>query len=309
MNDIQDKLTSLTRDELNMVARKLRIRGYRKKALEILRTDICSLDDGRIRRALSLSWWDRHQSIIGYVGVLASVVALLLAIVLWRWPYNPKEPAPTTKELTDVMQKQLDNLYDRLKSPDTVIKARYPGYSLHLIASLHRIRNQRREYIYDIGNVDRSRLSVYVGEDDSLSFRVLDSAGEPFTLKISGHDFPLDEVCYFVFEVGNRESSSFMRTLVNGKGVSTLELSHVLTLGDFNRGRGTLGADLGERDAAKFDLAELFAYTSTLTTEQQLKLLDYVRTKRRKGYVTFSGDQWLKIGPRSNEEENRGVRH
>lgn len=89
MNDILAKLTSLNRDELNIVARKLSIRGFRRKTIEVLTADICALDEGRVRKALSLSWWDLHQAIIGVVGTSVTILAFIVGVLLWRWPYAP----------------------------------------------------------------------------------------------------------------------------------------------------------------------------------------------------------------------------
>ena len=237
--------------------------------------------------------WDRwtlpskHTSL----GLLVGILALLLAILAF-FPRSCSQ-SPASKELTGAMQRQLDDLYHRLKTPDTITTTRFPGWSLHLVAAFHRAESQRRKYIYDMGDSDRNRVSIYFDPDDSLTFRILDSTGDAYTLKTPVEDLAFDEFAYWVFEIGNRDTSSFMTTHINGKEVSRLELGHHLSLVAVDKKGSTLGADINGRDGATFDLSEMFIYSSTLTTEEQAKLLDYVRTKRRTHYVEFSGDQWM----------------
>ena len=99
-SDIKNILESKLRDDLNIIARKLRITGYRKFIKDDLVSSIMKCDEQRVRRALSVTWWDRYHS---HVYGLATIIALVLAIVFYVFPY--KSPVPN-KENTQKKEKQ-----------------------------------------------------------------------------------------------------------------------------------------------------------------------------------------------------------
>ena len=59
-------------------------------------------------------------------------------------------------------------------------------------------------------------------------FRVIDAAGEAYTLRVPPMTFEFAKLGYWAFEFGNREKSSFLRVWINGAEAASLELGHPL---------------------------------------------------------------------------------
>jgi hypothetical protein len=149
-----------------------------------------------------------------------------------------------------------------------------PGYSVVLVASLGKTADKRQKFIYDEGGLDRNRLSVYLGEDDILTFRVIDSASDAYSLRAPPGVFVFDQFAYFTFEVGNRGESSFLRILIDGEEVRTLELEHTLGLSNLHEvGSVLIGTDLERRHFGTFTMAAWFSWKRTLTAEQHLGVI------------------------------------
>ena len=96
---MQDILESKQRDELQIVARKLGLRGYRRLTKPELIAALLQCDEAKLRRALNISWWDRHHNhVYGLVGIFIGLVALAFTI---RPHLAPQEPAPPTSNSDD----------------------------------------------------------------------------------------------------------------------------------------------------------------------------------------------------------------
>ncbi|MBN2474856.1 MAG: hypothetical protein JXB62_09640 [Pirellulales bacterium] len=76
---LREALESKLREELNLIARKLRLRGYRSLKRDRLIAAILDCDEQRVRRCLSVTWWDRFH---GHVYGFASVIALLFSVAV-----------------------------------------------------------------------------------------------------------------------------------------------------------------------------------------------------------------------------------
>jgi len=93
--NINNKLSSLIRDELNIVARKLKIKRYRILTIDDLKEKILSLDQAKVKKALDLSWWDIHRVLFEKTLAVVSVLGFGLAI------YQAVCPGPTKKEFVE----------------------------------------------------------------------------------------------------------------------------------------------------------------------------------------------------------------
>ena len=101
--DIRNALKELSRDELNIVARKLRVKGFRKLRQPELIEELCRLESTRLRTALELSWWDRYRnSVFGW----ASIIGCILGIVGILLYFIPADDAALVRSLNDVEQKR-----------------------------------------------------------------------------------------------------------------------------------------------------------------------------------------------------------
>lgn len=82
--DIQTELESKFRDELTIIARKLKIAGYHSLNKDDLISKILEYDEQQVRQILQVTWWDRYHN--HFYGVV-SVVALLLSVIFFIVPY------------------------------------------------------------------------------------------------------------------------------------------------------------------------------------------------------------------------------
>jgi hypothetical protein len=55
-----------------------------------------------------------------------------------------------------------------------------------------------------------------------------------------------------------------------------------------------VGADLTGDNGARFDLAEVVLYPSTLTSDEIKNLLQYFSTQPRTKFIQFNGAQWMR---------------
>lgn len=86
-SDTRDLLEHKLRDELNIIARKLRITGYRSLRKDDLVSAILKCDEQLVRRSLSVTWWDRyHNHVYGVVTVVALVFSIVVFAVSWMFP-------------------------------------------------------------------------------------------------------------------------------------------------------------------------------------------------------------------------------
>lgn len=75
------------RDELNIIARKLRITGYRSLRKDDLVSAILKCDDQLVRQSLSVTWWDRyHNHVYGVATIVALVLSIVFLVIPWMFP-------------------------------------------------------------------------------------------------------------------------------------------------------------------------------------------------------------------------------
>ena len=74
--EIREKLLELTRDELNIVAGKLKIPKYRKQKAACLRESVLALDPQKVRSALQISGWDRNKNLVSWIAVVSSACGI-----------------------------------------------------------------------------------------------------------------------------------------------------------------------------------------------------------------------------------------
>lgn len=81
--EVKSKLLELSRDELNILARKLRIKGYRKSDVPTLIANICeSIDIKKLQTALNLTWWDKHKNdVYGWSSLFGFIIAILFFFI------------------------------------------------------------------------------------------------------------------------------------------------------------------------------------------------------------------------------------
>lgn len=73
----------MTRDELTVLARALKVSGYSNANKRALIDAILTSEPAKLRRHLQPTWWDKHQ---GQVYGWSSVIGLLFAVIVWLYP-------------------------------------------------------------------------------------------------------------------------------------------------------------------------------------------------------------------------------
>ena len=93
------KLESLSRDELNVVAKKLRIKSYRRVDQATLITVLAGTNN--IRSQIFPSWWASHHN---HVYFAATVLLALIGFYLSLWTPWPRETESENRSLSSSQQ-------------------------------------------------------------------------------------------------------------------------------------------------------------------------------------------------------------
>ena len=79
---LTESLQRKSRDELNVIAKGLRIPRFRKKNKDDLVAAILSNDPQKVANAIKMSWWHRYNH---HVYGVASVLGVVLAVAFYVW--------------------------------------------------------------------------------------------------------------------------------------------------------------------------------------------------------------------------------
>jgi len=156
MTDLRQRLVNLTRKELVIAARKLRIKGLGKKSKDYLIDAIETCRPSDIKQALQITWWDRHKfEVFGW----ASVVGCILAVI----PFLLK--APNQVRAPDRMdESRLTTLTRDLGSENATIRI---GAALELRRYTPTVTGDTREHLTRL-LVGRLRIETHQGAREAL---------------------------------------------------------------------------------------------------------------------------------------------
>ena len=92
--EIESKLNSMSREELNLIAKRLGIPDYRRlKKPELISTLLNSKDREYLLRIMASSWWSRyHKHVYGCAGLLGLLATILFYVIP---EFTPRDPAPS----------------------------------------------------------------------------------------------------------------------------------------------------------------------------------------------------------------------
>jgi hypothetical protein len=156
------------------------------------------------------------------------------------------------------------------KSNIATEETNFPAFAVFMAVSLRKIDEPRHKFIYDHGGVDRNRFSVYLSEDNALIFRVIDSTGDAYSVRLPPSEVIFDQFIYFEFDVANEKNSSFLRILINGSEVRRLELDHLLPVSEIaTQGANVIGTDLEHQKFGSFTMDLYMSWKSTFTATQE----------------------------------------
>jgi len=79
--ELRKALETKTRDELNVLGRRLNIANYRRLTKEQLVETLFTVPS--LPKQMQVSWWDLHHN---HVYGLATILALVLSIIFYVWP-------------------------------------------------------------------------------------------------------------------------------------------------------------------------------------------------------------------------------
>ena len=242
--------------------------------------------------------YETLQTISQLVILIGAILAAFGAFGSYYFGKKAKPPPITRADVGEVVAEKLEQLYTRLQSAEAEVKEKFPGFSIHMVVSLHKLDEKRRKYTLDLTGDKRGRVSIYHDPVDIFTLSVSDVYGEEYSVKVpSGtNGVPFDEPIYLACEVGVRPNSTFLRVLVNGRQVGAVDFPLKIETGTINTAGGVLGADLNGKNGARLDVYEIVAYTSTLTTYETQRLLSYFSEHLPKQFVSFDKNQWMRFG-------------
>jgi hypothetical protein len=213
-----------------------------------------------------------------------------------------QKPAVTTSEVQQIVSRELAALYGNLHLPKRKDDKKYEGLSVNMVLRLHLLQSTKRKYIFDIGEKDRNRFSLYFDASNTIILAAIDTNGEPILARIPLGELgvPIEQFVFLSCELGLRSASTFLRAYVNGEEVGRVEIPIRVALGPIRIKGSTIGSDLDGNNAGSFDSVQFAAYTVTLTTEEVTGLLNNFMGKPRSHYLSFTTSQWMRIDANNN---------
>jgi hypothetical protein len=98
--DYQQLLESKTRDELNIIASKLKLSGYRKLSKDALVHTILTTDEKTLSQCLSVTWWNRYHNHVYGAFTIAGVILAVLMFAIQSPTPKPESPQPAISHKT-----------------------------------------------------------------------------------------------------------------------------------------------------------------------------------------------------------------
>jgi hypothetical protein len=192
----------------------------------------------------------------------------------------------------------------------------YHGISFQTLIKLNNVSvlENHRKYIFDFGQINGSRLSLYLSPDGIFTFSFLDAHGEPNLIKspIGNGGVPFGKFFYLVCELGIDDQSTVMRMIIDDKEFKSDKLPFKIDLGGIDIPGGVVGADLNGENGSSFDMVRLFVFSKTFTTPQIVALkktmADYIYANPNYAFIEYNGKQWMrfnKVGFRDLSQDNK----
>lgn len=103
-SDLKQALQGKTRDDLHVIAKRLRIEGYRKlKKVDLISVILSARDESQLRKVLSVSWWDRyHNHVYGTVSVLGVLLTIVFFALQYFTVSVPSEDISSVENVADI---------------------------------------------------------------------------------------------------------------------------------------------------------------------------------------------------------------
>jgi hypothetical protein len=158
-----------------------------------------------------------------------------------------------------------------------------------------------RKYIFDLGQIKESRLSLYISPDGIFTYSLLDARGEQHHIKapIGNGGVPFGKFFYLLCEIGIDGQSTVMRMMIDGKEFKSDRIPFKVDMGAISVRGGAVGADLNGENCASFDMVRLMVLSTTMTTPQAIELKktmdEYVYANPHSAFIEYNGKQWMRF--------------
>jgi len=156
-----------------------------------------------------------------------------------------------------------------------------PGFGVHLGIRVSDIREQRRQYIFDLGAPGGPGAAFYLSASRRFVFLIRDARGEPYSMDIPAGwlGFPLADPAYFGLEAGTDGITTIMRAVVNGRILLERTLPFPVDFTGLGVDDLTIGANRDATHHGGFGLYLLAMYSCTMTDEDAKQIARYVASK------------------------------
>lgn len=159
------------------------------------------------------------------------------------------------------------------------------GLGLSGILTIGDIPDRRRKFLFDIGqSTEHDRMSLYLDFDNNLVFRVIDSHGETYSLRVVENFITFKQGAkYFIYcDVGSSKNYSFLRLYLDDRRIGIQEFNSKIDIAPINTmKRATMGADIDGNNAGKYTISMWGFYNNPLKKKElnqimnrQIKLLE-----------------------------------
>jgi len=182
-----------------------------------------------------------------------------------------------------------------------------PGMSLHMKIRINHLAGNRRKYLFDFGNKNNERLSIYISPDSIFTLAFLDAKGEQHSVQIplGGDGIPLSKYFYLGCNFGIDGQSTQLWVLVDGKERGSLRLPFRVDIESLDVPGGVVGADLDGNNGGSFDLKEFAAYSRTLDDKEIKSTSDHFQGNPIRVYTEFRGKQWMRVNRIGNHDAHQ----
>lgn len=156
-----------------------------------------------------------------------------------------------------------------------------PGFGVHLLIRISDLRQERRQYIFDLGLSNQAGAAFFLSASRRFVFLVRDSRGEPYSLEVPAGwlGFPIADPAYFAVEAGTDGIRTVMRAMVNGRILHERTLPFAVDFSGLTMDDMTLGASRDKREHGGFTLGELVFLASTLDSDNARNMAHYMANK------------------------------
>lgn len=153
------------------------------------------------------------------------------------------------------------------------------GFSLHTIIEFHNKNLQRRQYIFDFGDLNHDRYSGYLDKNDNICFRIIDSQSESYTIKLSKDKINklFEKFYYLNFELGLSENYSVLKIYINGREQVRQTFDYRVEIKSFDKVKGKIGANISGSENGAFTMAYMLIYKKTLSYKEKLQKIRFFK--------------------------------